>query len=75
MRTGCERFYFRHVDHAPDLGPLRREYLWPEHDDFFKVVISRVLDPASERYHFQDHWIPKRLDLVSPGFLKSSAAS
>jgi hypothetical protein len=49
MRAGCERFYFRHSDCAPDLGPVNREYLWPEHDDYFKTMISRVLDPTSER--------------------------
>jgi len=71
LRAGCERFYFRHSDRPPDLGPIDREYLWPEHDDYFKLMISRVLDPASERYQFGDHWIPKRLDLVSGGFRRS----
>ncbi len=74
MRAGCERFYFRHSDRPPDLGPITREYLWPEHGDFFKLMISRVLDPASERYHFNDHWIPKRLDLVSNGFTRQAVA-
>jgi hypothetical protein len=74
-RPGCERFYFRHTEHSSETVSLTREFLWPERDDYFKVLVSQVLDPASERYYFGKHWIPKRLDLVSPGYVRSKPAS
>jgi len=69
QREGFERFYFRHSERAPALANVDREWLWPHEEDCFKLMISRVLDPSSQQYWFGDDPIPKRLDLVSPGYL------
>ena len=70
-REGFERFYFRHTDEAPHLSPICREYLWPENDDYFETLISRVVDPDAHTYRFQGSAVPKRIDLVSRGFLRA----
>lgn len=67
-REGCERFYFRHTDCRPGDGKIDRGFLWPQENDAFRAMISRVLDPACEVYYFQGMAIPKRLGLVSDGF-------
>ena len=69
-RDGCDVFFFRHSDEPPRFGGINREYLRPSHD-CFKTMISRALDPSTEQYWFKEMTIPKRLDLVSTGFVAS----
>lgn len=68
-RANCEKFYFTHTNEEPDLGRIDREYLWPVDQDFFKQLSSRPLDPRVERFCYDGQAIPKRLDLVSSGFV------
>jgi hypothetical protein len=67
-REGFERFYFRHSAQPPPLG-ITREHLWPMERDVFKLTVSRVLDPSTGQYAYERIPIPKRIDLVSTGYL------
>ena len=69
QRDGFTRFYFRHSNRPPSLDGMSREQLWPSEDDCFKTMISRILDPSTSQYWYSDIPVPKRIDLVSSGFL------
>jgi hypothetical protein len=69
-RDGFERFYFRQTNTRPEIGEIDREYLWPSENYVFRIMISRVLDPSTEVYDFMGREIPKRLSLVSAGFVR-----
>jgi hypothetical protein len=68
-RSGFDKFYFKHTDIQPDLGLLDREYLWPE-NDLYKLLASRVCDPSTPYYYFMNEPIPKRIDLISKGYIE-----
>lgn len=68
-REGFTRFYFKQSNVTPNLDRMTREELWPVRDDCFKTMISRVLDPSTPQYSHSDTPVPKRVDLVSSGFV------
>jgi hypothetical protein len=68
-RDGFERFYFRQTNTRPEIGEIDREYLWPLENDIFRIMISRVLDPSTDVYNFFGRAVPKRLSLISAGFI------
>jgi hypothetical protein len=75
QRSGFECVYFRHSEQPSDLDGINREYLWPSDGDIFRSIISRVLAPSTEQYWFDGLPIPKRLDLVSPGYQEPRPAT
>ncbi len=68
-RAGLECFYFHHSERIPDLKGINREYLWSSEKDDFRFIISRVLDPSTPQYWFGKNPVPKRIDLVSSGYV------